>query len=137
MAPRGRQMTDQLQSTYETYSEYNQRVRGWLIIFGVGVPGVTISNEWLREKLLISEHGDDIVALFFIGVFLQIFLALLNKYINWHTHDYTAKGIKDEDTGKIFLFFYGAIWIDKLIDGATLTAYGLGLWLIYYATFLY
>ena len=84
----------------DLYSDYNRVLRNWLVAFGAGVPATILINDKLLNKFVVSgDLGNYFVALFFIGIMLQVCLALINKYMNWINHYYSFKGIKLPNKG--------------------------------------
>jgi hypothetical protein len=73
---------------FSVYVEYSRTLRIWLVAYGIGGPVLFLTQTEISKKILESGHALIVVSLFFLGVFSQIFIALLNKYVNWYLYCY-------------------------------------------------
>ena len=68
---------------FELYKQYTTNLRNWFVIYGVG--GVVLFASHGEAFALCSiSHKARISVAFLLGVFVQITVAYINKYTNWH-----------------------------------------------------
>jgi hypothetical protein len=73
---------------FDAYMDYNKALRNWLVGFGIGGPLLMLSDN--GKKILECEEKNIIFSTFVAGVFLQIFVAFINKNTNWWHYDQEA-----------------------------------------------
>jgi hypothetical protein len=71
---------------FESYAEYNRILRSWFVAFGIGGLAMFLVEETLRDALIQSGQARSVIALFLVGVALQILIAGVNKYANWYCY---------------------------------------------------
>ena len=116
------------QNHLEQYFKYADALRNWLIVYGVGGIALLCSEKTPIDKKKI---GGIIISLI-IAVFLQVVIALINKWYNLFAH----LGEKDSHIGLhpwykavILRYPYGNVWANAAADIISLGAF-------LYATYL-
>lgn len=119
------------EANLKLYSEYNKTLRSWFVAFGIAVPAIFITSKEAKEFLLKSPNIYFIIQLFLAGVFFQIFISFLNKYISWsayHREDCTL--MHNDDCRPVYKYFAShenKIWIDLALDILTLFCFALAI----------
>jgi len=67
-------------SFYESYAHFSRTLRAWLVAYGVGVPVLLVSQEFIAKSIIKAGTGSLITWLFLTGVAIQVLAALLYKY---------------------------------------------------------
>ncbi|HED38433.1 MAG TPA: hypothetical protein ENI76_09365 [Ignavibacteria bacterium] len=109
-------------SHLRAYEEYSKTVKGWFIAYGVGAPVLFLTQDNISKAIIKSGEGKCIVSLFLVGVVLQVFIALVNKWNNWHIHFAYNNEKKLEEQTKLVQFcclLSQQSWIDICIDVLT------------------
>lgn len=70
-------------NSWSAYQEYNKVLRAWFVAFGFGVPATFLLNNDLVKYISLPNGEPHIFVVFLIGAGTQVFMALLNKSINW------------------------------------------------------
>lgn len=83
-----KQIKSEGEEYFSVYTEYSKTLRVWLVAYGIGGPVIFLTQTEISKKIIDSGYALFIVFLFLIGVFSQIFIALLNKYVNWCLYCY-------------------------------------------------
>ena len=106
---------------YKVYEEYAKNLRAWFIAYGVGGPVLFLTNNEVASKISQSSIKAYIIWLFFIGVGLQIWISVLNKYVSWiiYAHDDETKQPLEWANR-----MSRRVWIDALVDVMTIVAFG-------------
>jgi len=108
---------------FQNYADYSKAVRAWLVAYGIGGPVLFVTNDKLTERVAKSGYGAEIIAMFLVGVGLQIVSAMINKWAAWHVY----RGIGDAvyQTNRSYKFWNWVndqtwidIWADLLALGA-------------------
>jgi hypothetical protein len=63
---------------WNSYSSYRTALQTWLVSYGVGVPGLALTNEWIYKRITIPGVAQEIklyILLFLSGVGLQVVVA--------------------------------------------------------------
>jgi hypothetical protein len=100
-----------------SYRTYEKTLRTWFVAYGIGAPILFLSNNSVWNKIAASKYSNCIATLFLVGVFLQIFIALLNKHSMWYC--YRGEGDKDFQktfSYKISFWLSDKYWIDRFIN---------------------
>ncbi|QQS03375.1 MAG: hypothetical protein IPK50_13785 [Fibrobacterota bacterium] len=109
--------------SYEAYDEYAKTFRSWLIGFGVGISALVIGNKDVIEKLAKDDCLKQcLIGGLLCGIFSQVVLALINKYVNWLNYiaeDESLTGWKKSIPGWIVK----QIWIDFLLDVLSIVSF--------------
>lgn len=128
---RGRGVDDTAQPDghFANYADYSRTLRAWLVAYGIGGPVLFISNAALTKKVSESGFANGIVIAFLVGVALQVFLALVNKWSAWHMY----AGAHDESFQtklryKFWEFINDQSWIDFWVDVMSMVAFVWATW---------
>ncbi len=81
----GQDMSDH-ESHFANYAEYSKTFRSWMVAYGIGGPILLLVSKDAPQTVAGSAQLPTIVTLFVVGVGLQIFLALLNKWAAWQMY---------------------------------------------------
>lgn len=71
---------------FQNYAEYSKTFRSWMVAYGVGGPVLFFIGKDAPAAVAASPYASLIVILFLLGVSLQIFLALINKWAAYHMY---------------------------------------------------
>lgn len=113
----------------ELYNEYARTIRTWFVAYGVGAPVVFLTNDALAKKITESGCAKAIGLCFLVGAVLQVLLASANKFSMWCLYyGETSAEFKKKRRYKLAYRFSEAMWIDAIVEVATLVAFGLGTW---------
>ena len=112
---------------FASYGDYAKQLRAWLVTFGLGGPVLFFTKPELFEKLSANTRVA-VVWAFLGGCGLQIFLAVLNKYINWVNYNYCQKLLKNpaykqSKFERATDWTSDQIWIDFVIEVLTIVAF--------------
>ena len=111
-----------------------------MISYGVGVPLFLLadSNKNLLNKIHSYEYFPWVAFFFFLAVFAQIILALLDKSSNWFSYDKVRRERSDtqiQNPGLVrrsLIYIVDKYWIDFGFDITTLLCFMVStLWAIY------
>ncbi|MBI5464937.1 MAG: hypothetical protein HY966_08305 [Ignavibacteriales bacterium] len=79
---------------WDQYWKYSETLRNWLVVYGIaGAVPLMLGSKEIVTTQLPFEVRKIAAWLFFIGVMMQVLLALLNKVINW----YMSRGNDTQD----------------------------------------
>ena len=110
---------------FKVYEEYAKVLRAWLVAYGVGGPILFLTNDSIYTKISTSNISKLTIYAFFVGVALQIFIAILNKYMNWYLHyGENNQIIKSSISYKICYWVSDQVWIDILCDLGAIALFG-------------
>jgi hypothetical protein len=111
---------------FANYSEYAKTLRAWLVAYGIGAPVLFLTNNDLSAALKISVHRDWIVALFLVGVALQVILAFVNKWCAWHMYvgEYDS-AFQERRSYKFWSWLNERSWIDLIVDALSLISFAI------------
>ena len=104
-------------SFYESYAHFSRTLRAWLVAYGVGVPVLLVSQEFIAKAIIKAGTGRLITWLFLIGVAIQVLAALLYKYSMAYL--YSAEVEPDLNTTwrvKTAEWLSNAVWLEALFD---------------------
>ncbi len=114
---------------FDAYTEHTKTLRTWLVAYGIGAPVLFMTNAKLVDKFSGSLDAKLITGLFLAGVVLQVFLAVMNKAVNWAS--YFAVGHPKRKDERLFAFacwFCDQFWVDMLIDIGSLICFAIATW---------
>jgi len=117
---------------WEPYVEYSKTLRAWFISYGIGGPVLFMAQDGLAKKVSESENVDTIVVLFLLGVSAQVFVTLLNKWINWVIYAHRTAS-PDKWWVKLSDNVSEWFWLDLVVDVATLVLFVVGTYLTFRA----
>jgi hypothetical protein len=114
---------------YRVYEEYAKSLRTWFVGYGIGGPVLILTQDKVKQVVVDSGEARFIAILFLLGVGFQIFLSLLNKWINWGVYAYSES--KRMSESKRFRFCSAVSekeYIDIGLDVGSFLAFGLATW---------
>jgi hypothetical protein len=113
-------------SFYESYAHFSRTLRAWLVAYGVGVPVLLVSQEFIAKAIIRANTGGLITWLFLTGVAIQVLAALLYKYSMAYLYN-SEENSELNDTWRVqaAVWLSRAIWLEALFD---VTAIGLFVW---------
>ncbi|MEO0964924.1 MAG: hypothetical protein AAFY08_07370 [Planctomycetota bacterium] len=92
-------------------------VRSWFLAFGIGAPAIFVTNEGAAIALANSGYAHWVVALFLLGVALQVGQGLLSKHTMMYL--FVCEGDPDRQAGRLHglaLWLFEAYWLDLVVD---------------------
>lgn len=116
-------------SHFQNYADYSRTLRAWLVAYGIGGPVLFVTNDKITERVAESCYASEIIVMFLLGVGLQVFLAMVNKWGAWHMY----RGAGDAAYHatwryKLWYFINEQSWLDFWIDLTSLVALGWATW---------
>lgn len=119
----------------EAYRSHSGSFRNWLVAFGVGVAVLLMSNDHVWKMMVASTRLPDITIYLLIGIAVQIFLALIDKYMSWMGFYVRAMASTEPHPRKrkIADFWMRHDFPSVIADLATLVFFGLASFEIYRA----
>jgi hypothetical protein len=93
-------------SNYSVYSDYNNALRAWFVVFGIGSIAALIASKELVDALRAARVLRSVVWLLALGAGAQIVLAFVNKTVAWTLY-YAEENPPFKDTGRYGL----AAWL--------------------------
>lgn len=127
---------------FANYAEYSKTFRSWMVAYGVGGPVLLLLSKDAPANVSDSPHILAIVALFILGVALQILLSLINKWAAWqmyrgafskYQHGRADPDCDDHDrsrTYRVWCWINKQSWIDFIFDISSLIAFSIATWLV-------
>lgn len=114
---------------HSAYAEGSRMFRTWLIAYGVGGPVLFLTQGGICLKIINSGEAAMIVYLFLFGVFLQVMIALINKWINWILYAYADSSERKSSIKEEIYGFADIVseqfWLDIAADLGSILAFGL------------
>jgi hypothetical protein len=109
---------------WDAYHAYEQKLRGWLVAYGIGAPVLFASQAAFANVIKSGNVAAEIVLTFLAGVMLQILLAMVYKYCMFYIYcGEEDRAFKDTVRYKISDFITNQTWIDVLADLASIGLY--------------
>ena len=71
---------------YKTYSDYATVLRAWFVAYGIGGPVLFLTQSDIADAISESGRARFIIVLFLLGVSSQVFIALVNQWVNWYLY---------------------------------------------------
>jgi hypothetical protein len=123
---KSRKMTDD-SGFYDSYASFSRTLRAWLVAYGVGVPVLLVSQEFVARAIIKAGTGGLITWLFLAGVGIQTLAALLYKYSMVYLY-FSATDSKLAKTPqvKIAVWLSNAIWLEAFFDVAAIILFVCG-----------
>ncbi|HVC28446.1 MAG TPA: hypothetical protein VNF48_02765 [Gammaproteobacteria bacterium] len=111
---------------YESYAHFSRTLRAWLVAYGVGVPVLLVSQEFIAMAIIKAGTGGLITWLFLIGVAIQVLAALLYKYSMAYLYNSEGDTVLN-NTWRVQAseWLSKTIWLEALFD---VTAIALFVW---------
>lgn len=117
---------------FANYQEYNKTLRTWFVTFGLGVPSLFLINHDLGLKLLAFAHHTRVIAFYLIGCAIQVFIAVVNKFIAWHSYDdYQTVRVRDAWLHAAIRKIENSFWIDMIADLVTAGFFACATWMVF------
>lgn len=107
------------------YTKLSEKIRGWLIIYGISISALFITQAAMFSKLAMSMKLFILVPAF-LGVALQLLLVISIKYCNLITYKahFPEEPLTMDSKAHIWAKWWAeAFWIDIVVDVVTIVAY--------------
>ena len=136
------QNTSDYEGYFLNYAEYSKTLRSWLVAYGIGGPVLFLLSKDAPTRIAASPQLTLIVTLFVLGVSLQIFLAVINKWAAWHMYrgayakhlaligDTECDRHHESRTYTAWQWINKQSWIDFLVDVGTLACFSGATWIV-------
>jgi hypothetical protein len=116
--------TDTGADVLAAYQSHSNTLRTWLAAYGVGAPVLFLTNEGIWKKIAASGEAGELAILFLTGVFLQVFLASVNKSVMWaRYYGERTESFKNTRRFRIADWIAEQYWIDFLTDNASMVLF--------------
>ena len=125
-------MTKNQVEFFGVYKEYAGHLRTWLVGYGVGLPALILSNKNFYDLLNASGTLRCVAISLACGLFPQVLLAAINKYVNWVC--YWGELDEANKNSKIYEWFgvvSNWIYIDMAFDFLSIGFYIISSFLIF------
>lgn len=116
---------------YEPYIQYARTLRAWFVAYGIGVPVLLVSQEFIAKAIIKAGTGELITWLFLIGVAVQVLAAFLYKYAMSYLY-FDEFGGELEGTRRLrcAIWLSNAIWLEMLFDVVSVVLFSWGTFLV-------
>ena len=117
------------------YMKLSEKIRGWLIIYGVSVAALFITQAVMFSKLATSIKLFILVPAF-LGVTLQLLLVISIKYCNLITYKahFPEEPLAMDSKAHMWAKWWAeAFWIDVVVDVVTIVAYVISTFVLVFA----
>jgi hypothetical protein len=116
---------------YEPYIQYARTLRAWFVAYGIGVPVLLVSQEFIARAIIKAGTGELITWLFLIGVAVQVLAAFLYKYaMNYLYFDEVGGELEGTRRLKCAVWLSNAIWLEMLFDVISIGLFSWGTFLV-------
>lgn len=120
---------------HEPYAKLADRLRGWLLAYGIGAPVLFVSQDRISNALNQSQCSRFVISLFLAGISIQIVASFIYKASMW----YLYVGEYDPEFCKTYRFrvsdwFSEQFWIEALSDLGSIVLFGIGTYIALTAT---
>jgi hypothetical protein len=116
---------------YESYAHFSRTLRAWLVAYGVGVPVLLVSQEFIARAIIRADTGGLITWLFLIGVAVQVLAALLYKYSMAYLYFAETDSIaNDAWQVELSAWLSRAVWLEVLFDVASIVLFVYGTFMV-------
>ncbi|MGH8373283.1 MAG: hypothetical protein ACRETO_11215 [Gammaproteobacteria bacterium] len=116
---------------YEPYIQYARTLRAWFVAYGIGVPVLLVSQEFIAKAIIKAGTGELITWLFLIGVAVQVLAAFLYKYsMNYLYFDEFSDELEGTRRLKFAIWLSNAIWLEMLFDVVSIGLFSWGTFLV-------
>ncbi|MGB9428589.1 MAG: hypothetical protein WCC11_01715 [Gammaproteobacteria bacterium] len=118
-------------SFYESYAHFSRTLRAWLVAYGVGVPVLLVSQEFIAKAIIKSGTGALITWLFLIGVAIQVLAALLYKYSMAYLYSAEVDAALNETRRvKAAEWLSNTVWLEALFDVVSIALFVCGTFMV-------
>ena len=111
---------------YSEYAKSATTLRVWFVTFGIGGLYLLLTNSALLDKLKLSQSLIHISFLFLLGIGVQLFIAVLNKWVNWY--NYYFDGDKETWFARMIDTLSRQFWLDIFADITSCICFGIIIW---------
>ncbi|MGH8369832.1 MAG: hypothetical protein ACRESC_02510 [Gammaproteobacteria bacterium] len=116
---------------YEPYMQYARTLRAWFVAYGIGVPVLLVSQEFIARAIIKAATGELITWLFLVGVAVQVLAAFLYKYSMVYLYfDEIDDELKGSLRLKLAIWLSNAIWLEMLFDLISIALFSWGTFLV-------
>lgn len=106
---------------YKSYANFSRTLRAWLVAYGVGVPVLLVSQEFIVRAIITAGNGKLITWLFLVGVSIQVLAALLYKYSMAYLYSNEVEPkLNNTLRVKAAKWLSDAVWLEALFDLSTI-----------------
>jgi len=128
---RPRRKLDNDSGFYEPYIQYARTLRAWFVAYGIGVPVLLVSQEFIAKAIISAGTGELITWLFLIGVAVQVRAAFLYKYaMNYLYFDEFGGELEGTRRLKFAIWLSNAVWLEMLFDVISIGLFSWGTFLV-------
>lgn len=112
---------------YEPYIQYSRTLRAWFVAYGIGVPVLLVSQEFIARAIIKAGTGELITWLFLSGVAVQVLAAFLYKYsMNYLYFDEFGNELERTLRLRFAIWLSNAIWLEMLFDVVSIVLFVYG-----------
>lgn len=116
---------------YEPYIQYARTLRAWFVAYGIGVPVLLVSQEFIARAIIKAGTGELITWLFLSGVAAQVLAAFLYKYsMNYLYFDELGNKLEGTLRLKFAIWLSNAIWLEMLFDVISIGLFSWGTFMV-------
>jgi hypothetical protein len=116
---------------YEPYIQYARTLRAWFVAYGIGVPVLLVSQEYIARAIIKAGNGKVIAWLFLGGVAVQVLAAFLYKYaMNYLYCDEISDELEGSWRLRIAEWLSDAVWLEMLFDVLSIALFVYGTFLV-------
>jgi hypothetical protein len=116
---------------YGSYIHYARILRAWLVAYGVGVPVLLVSQEFIASAIIRKGTGGLITWLFLAGVAVQIIEIFIYKYSQEYLyHDELGAELKNTRRLALAEWFSNTIWFEIVLDLVSMALFVCGTFLV-------
>ncbi|MGA9852603.1 MAG: hypothetical protein WBR15_06695 [Gammaproteobacteria bacterium] len=118
-------------SFYESYASFSRTLRAWLVAYGVGVPVLLVSQQFIAKAIIKAGTGRLITWLFLAGVAIQVLAALLYKYSMAYLYSAEVDSNLNETWRvKVAEWLSNAVWFEALFDVVSIALFVCGTFMV-------
>ncbi|MGH2510940.1 MAG: hypothetical protein ACRESX_04730 [Gammaproteobacteria bacterium] len=116
---------------YESYAHFSRTLRAWLVAYGVGVPVLLVSQQFIAKAIIKAGTGGLITWLFLVGVAIQVLAALLYKYSMAYLYNAEVDpGLNETRRVKAAEWLSNAVWLEALFDVVSIALFVCGTFMV-------
>ncbi|MCX6818129.1 MAG: hypothetical protein NTU57_04700 [Candidatus Aenigmarchaeota archaeon] len=116
----------EMESHLKQYNIYAGNLRNWFVGYGIGALVLFITQKEFFSTLSLSEKNSILISIA-IGIFLQIFISMWNKYTQWLSYQQIHRSLVNSKLHKIAGRITRVWQIDFICDALTLIAFAYAL----------
>ncbi|MGH8322043.1 MAG: hypothetical protein ACRESI_08820 [Gammaproteobacteria bacterium] len=116
---------------YESYASFSRTLRAWLVAYGVGVPVLLVSQQFIAKAIIKAGSGGLVTWLFLAGVAIQVLAALLYKYSMAYLYNAEVDSSLNETRRvKAAEWLSNAVWLEALFDVVSIALFVCGTFMV-------